>query len=143
MELVSACLVGKNCRYDGKNCYCKAVAEYVENNREQVILICPEELGGLSTPRIACEIKNNRVVSKDGVDTTKAFKAGANQVLSIVKEYDITRAIMKSKSPSCGYQQIYDWTFSGKLIKGNGLTTQLLIDNQIPVMSEIDFEKLT
>ncbi len=140
MELVSACLVGTNCRYDGKNCYCKTVAEYVENNRDQVILICPEELGGLGTPRTACEIKNNQVVNKEGINKTDAFKAGAKQVLSIVKEQEITRAIMKSKSPSCGYQEIYDGTFSGKLVKGNGITTQLLIDNQIPVINEIDFE---
>ncbi len=140
MELVSACLVGKNCRYDGKNCYCEAVAKYVEKNRNQIILICPEQLGGLSTPRTACEINNNQVISKDGVNTTKAFKNGADQVLSIVKEYEITRAIMKSKSPSCGYQQIYDGTFSGKLVEGNGITTQVLINNQVPVVTEIDFE---
>jgi len=145
MYLVSSCLAGVNCRYDGKNNKNKVIGEFV--NQGQAIFVCPEQLGGLPTPRTSCEIVmdetcNKKVISKDEQDFTEEFTAGAEKTLAIANAKGIKQAILKSKSPSCGCGLIYNGTFSGKLIKGNGLTAELLIKNGIEVYTENDLDNL-
>lgn len=136
--LVSACLAGKACRYDGKANLHPKIKKMVEEG--EAITVCPEQLGGLSTPRIPCEIINDRqglrVINKSGQDMTKAFIKGARKTVEIAKENHVTEAILKSNSPSCGCGQIYDGTFSGVLIKGEGITTIELKKNGITVKTE-------
>ena len=136
IKLCSACLVGVACRYDGKSKPSEKVLELAK--KEILIPVCPEQLGGQKTPRDNSEIKNGRVISVTGRDETDEFIRGANEVLKIAKLYNIKEAILKQRSPSCGCGQTYDGTFTGKLIKGNGITTDLLIKNGIKVISEDD-----
>lgn len=103
-----------------------------------MIPVCPEQLGGLATPRAVAEIKDGRVINQDGKDVTAEFRQGAGEVLKIAKFYDIRGAILKQKSPSCGCGKIYDGTFSGVVIEGDGLTTKLLKENGIKVETEDD-----
>jgi len=103
---------------------------------DKAIPVCPEQLGGLTTPRLPSEIRNGRVFSSEGRDVTPEFEKGAAAVLQIAKEYGCTKAILKARSPSCGKGQIYDGTFSGKLVDGNGKTTALLLENGIEVITE-------
>lgn len=145
MYLVSSCLAGVNCRYDGSNSVNKYIAKLVKEG--EAIAVCPEQLAGLSTPRPCCEIiidenSNKRVVSKDGKDLTKNFIEGAEKTLGIIKAAGIKKAILQSRSPSCGCGLIYDGTFSGKLIEGNGLVAELLMKNEIEVYTENDLDKL-
>jgi uncharacterized protein YbbK (DUF523 family) len=102
----------------------------------KAILVCPEQLGGLTTPRLPSEIKNGKVINKEGKDVSKGFRRGSELVLEIAKEYECKKAIFKARSPSCGKDQIYDGTFSGKLVKGNGITAELLMKNGIEVKTE-------
>jgi len=136
MKLCSACLLGIKCRYDGKSKPNKRVVELAK--KETLIPICPEQLGGLPTPREAAEQKGKRVITKSGKDVTKYFKKGARQVLKLAKLLGIKGAILKQRSPSCGCGQIYDGTFSGKIIQGNGVTVSLLKRNRIRVISDED-----
>ena len=142
MILVSACLLGINSKYDGTNNYLEKLDEYLKG--EEFIFMCPEQLGGLCTPRNPSEIKyvdgKRKVFSNDGVDVTEKKKKGAQEVLNICKKYNIKKAILKSGSPSCGYGKIYDGTFSGNKIDGNGITTELLLENGIEVISSKEFE---
>ena len=135
--ICSACLMGVKCRYDGKSKANKKVLALVK----KVILIpvCPEQLGGQTTPRKDAEQKGNRVIEKSGKDVTKYFLAGAKEVLRMAKILGIKKAILKQRSPSCGCGQIYDGTFSGKIIKGNGVTTKLLKKHNIKVFSEYEY----
>ena len=138
MYLVSACLAGVNCRYDGRDSVNEKVLELV--NQGKAIPVCPEQLGGLTTPRISCELVNQpgekKIINKEGTDRTEEFRLGAERTLAIAKALGVKKAIMKSKSPSCGCGQIYDGTFSGRLISGNGLAVDLLLQNGIEVMTE-------
>lgn len=140
MILVSSCLLGINCKYSGGNNYQEKILKLVKDGK--AIFACPEQLGGLTTPRLPAEIvyKDNKryVIDKNGKDVTEEFERGAREVLKILKEMNITKVIFKSQSPSCGCGLIYDGTFTNKLIKGNGITTQLLIDNGIEVITELD-----
>ena len=135
MILVSACLCGVNCKYNGKNNLNEEMLELLKKG--EVLLICPEQMGGLETPRNPSEIKiiNNevKVFMNDGRDVTDNYKKGAEEVLRLAKELNIKKAILKKKSPSCGCGEIYDGTFSGNLIKGNGITAALLLENGIEV----------
>ena len=132
--LVSSCLLGINSRYDG--------SEQVDENILEVkdsyclIPVCPEQLGGLETPRPPCEISEGKVINKDGRDVTLEFKKGAEETLKIAKMFSCEYAILKERSPSCGYGKIYDGTFSSKLIEGNGITADLLSKNGIKVIGE-------
>ncbi|MDP4143402.1 MAG: DUF523 domain-containing protein [Bacillota bacterium] len=144
MYIVSACLAGINCRYDAKNSENQFIVDLIKQGK--AIPVCPEQLGGLDTPRISCEIVtdekgNKKVISKQGKDCTKEFTEGAEKTLQIAKIVGAKKAILKAKSPSCGCDLIYDGTFSGKLIEGNGLTAQLLLDNGIEVITEKDIHK--
>lgn len=136
MKLCSACLLGINCRYDGKNNLNKKVI--LLSRREILIPVCPEQLGGLSTPREICELRGKRVVTRSGKDVTKNFLRGAKEVLKIAKLLNIREAILKQKSPSCGCGKIYDGSFSGRIIKGYGVTASLLKKEGIKVISEED-----
>lgn len=134
MKIVSACLAGLKCRWDGDSRPCQKIIEMIK--RGEAIPICPEQLGGLTTPRIQSEQKGNKVFSKNGKDVTEEFQRGAEEVLQVAKLFNCNEAILKSKSPSCGFGKIYDGTFSGRLINGNGITADLLKKNGIKILSE-------
>ncbi|AHM58172.1 hypothetical protein EAL2_808p06690 (plasmid) [Peptoclostridium acidaminophilum DSM 3953] len=139
MYIVSSCLAGINCRYDGKSNENKFVIELVKQGK--ALPVCPEVLGGLPIPRTCCEIiadknGNKSVIGKDGRDYTTEYELGAEKTFEIAKIVGAKKAILKSKSPSCGCGLIYDGTFSGRLIEGNGLTAELLIRNGIDVYTE-------
>ncbi|MDO5708080.1 MAG: DUF523 domain-containing protein [Andreesenia angusta] len=138
MLIVSACLLGKNCKYNGGNNRNERVIRICEE--EGFIPICPEEMGGLPTPRTPAEIVGNRVLTEDGRDFTANFKRGAEISLRIAKENNIEKALLKSKSPSCGCGKIYDGSFKRKLIIGNGITAKLFIENGIEVLTEEDID---
>lgn len=131
MILVSACLAGCNCRYNGKNNNVDYIEELVKSNK--ALTVCPEVLGGLPTPRHPAEIQvlneKTYVVNKIGQDVTNEFLIGAQKTLEIAKDLMPSKIILKSKSPSCGFGLIYDGTFTGRLIEGKGLTAQLLHEN--------------
>ena len=135
MIIVSACLAGINCRFDGRNNENKEIVKLV--NEGKAIPVCPEQLGGLSTPRKPCEIKNGRVINEDKEDVTEYFINGANKVLKICEKYNCKKAILKSKSPSCGSDKIFNGEFNGVSIDGDGITTMLLKENGIEVISEL------
>ena len=136
MKLCSACLIGIKCRYDGKS---KPNRKVIQLSKKEILIpVCPEQLGGLPTPREPSEQKGKKVITKSGKDVTKNFENGAKQVLKLAKLFDIKEAILKQRSPSCGSGQIYDGTFTGTIIKGDGVTTTLLKKNGIKVISEDD-----
>jgi uncharacterized protein YbbK (DUF523 family) len=143
MIIVSSCLAGIKCRYDGNDNVVPEIKELVLS--EKAIPLCPEELGGLKTPRISCEIvrKNDQilVINKDQVDCTAQFKLGAQKVAGIAKILDCKLAILKANSPSCGFGMIYDGSFTGKKIKGNGLTAELLSKQGIEIKNETNFKE--
>lgn len=130
--LVSSCLIGLNTRYDKKSS--KNIFKEL-NLKYNVIPFCPEQAAGLPTPRKPCEIKDGSVYNVDGVDLTKEFLDGANEALKLCKMYNIKKAYLKAKSPSCGKGKIYDGSFSGVLTDGDGIVTKLLEENEIEVIS--------
>jgi len=134
MIIVSACLAGINCRWDGQARPSLKVIKLVKQGK--AIPVCPEQLGGLTTPRTPAEQKGNKVFTKDGKDVTSQFKRGANEALKIAKLANCQGAILKAKSPSCGCGKIYDGSFCGKLIKGDGVFAKLLKKNKIKVFTE-------
>ena len=138
--LVSACLLGENCKYSGGNNYNEAVAGLGE--RFEIILVCPEVFGGLTVPREPCEILNCKVVSKTGEDCTAQYNDGAEKTLYIAGECNAVYALLKERSPSCGKNFVYDGTFSGRLVNGNGITADLLLKNGILVFGESEINKL-
>ncbi|HJX06418.1 MAG TPA: DUF523 domain-containing protein [Candidatus Nanoarchaeia archaeon] len=138
MKLCSACLLGVKCRYDGNSKPDDKVLALAK--KETLIPICPEQLGGLPTPRIPQEQRGDYVFNKEGIDVTKQFRRGAEETLRIAKLFNIREAIFKQKSPSCGCGKVYDGTFSDKIIKGDGVTTALLKKNGIRVITEEDLQ---
>ena len=132
--LVSACLLGEPCRYDGKSKPCERVIAL--KGTYNLIPICPEVMGGLPTPRTPSEICGERVLMKDGRDVTENYNRGAQKALEIARENACTVAILKEKSPSCGSGLIHNGSFDGGLVEGNGITTQLLKQNGIRVLGE-------
>jgi uncharacterized protein YbbK (DUF523 family) len=143
--IVSACLAGVKCRYDGESNTINEIVNMVKNGN--AVALCPEVMGGLSTPRIPCEIKKNKdesleIIDKDNNNHTAAFIRGARLALDAAVNAGITKAILKQRSPSCGCGLIYDGTFSGKLIEGNGITAELFLKSGIKVITEIEFENL-
>jgi uncharacterized protein YbbK (DUF523 family) len=145
MILVSSCLAGESCRYDGKSCAVKKIEQWVKTGR--ALTICPEVAGGLGVPRVPCEIQTGadgkrRVVSRTGQDCTDAYIKGAEEALRIVKEMNIAEAVLKSNSPSCGFGRIYDGTFSGTLIEGNGITADLLSRYGVDILNESEIEEV-
>ena len=134
--LVSKCLLGENCRYKGDNCKSDKVLAYLEGH--EIIPICPEQAGGLPTPRDPSEIVGDKVISKAGKDVTYEYKKGASIALKLAQENNVDLVLFKAKSPSCGSGLIYDGTFSGNKIPGNGIAADLLIKNGFKVISEED-----
>lgn len=131
--LISSCLIGLNTKYDGTNNLREEVVERLKN--EYILIpICPEQLGGLPTPRNPCEIKNGRVVDIEGNDFTDNFYKGAYEALKLARFFDAQIAFLKSKSPSCGCGKIYDGSFSGKLVEGSGITAAVFMQNSIKVV---------
>ena len=117
--LVSACLLGENCKYNGGNNFSEKVAAFVAGR--EVIPVCPETLAGLGIPRIPIEIRGDRVISQTGEDVTDRLNAAIATILDQIKDSQIECAILKSRSPTCGVRQVYDGTFTGTLIDGSGV----------------------
>lgn len=138
--LISYCLLGKNCKYNGKNNLQERLVKL--QDKVEFIPVCSEELALLPTPRIPCEIKNDKVINEIGLDATDKFNFGANKVLQIAKENNVKYAIFKERSPSCGVHYIYNGNFEKKLIPGKGITTKLLEENGIKVFSDEEILKL-
>lgn len=134
MILVSACLIGLNCRYDGEGSLKEELLELVLKG--EAIPVCPETMGGLSIPRDPAERVGDKVISKVGIDVTDEFRLGAEKTLSLALINKVEKAILKSKSPSCGVGFIYDGTHSRTLIEGNGMTAELLMKHGIIVENE-------
>lgn len=132
--IVSACLTGEKCRYDGESKPCGNVIALGE--KYNLTAVCPEVLGGLKVPREKCEIKNGRVFSESGKDLTREFKSGALKVLEIAEKNNCRTAVLKSNSPSCGKNTVYDGSFSQTLVRGKGFTAALLEENGIKILDE-------
>ena len=130
--MVSACLAGENCKYNGGNNRDEKVLKLMEGN--DVITVCPEELGGLPTPRTPSEIREGVVMTKDGRNVDAEFRAGARRCLEMAEKEQPDLIILQPRSPSCGVKQRYDGSFSGKLIDGSGVTAELLIKHGFHVM---------
>ena len=135
--LVSACLLGRNCKYNGGNNYSERVVEFVRG--KETIKVCPEVLAGLGIPRIPIEIVNGELRDREGVSKDAVLREAISKILKEIEDEDIDCAILKSRSPTCGPRQVYDGTFTGTLRDGAGLFAQALMDAGIRV---IDVEEL-
>ena len=137
MILVSACLVGINCKYSGGNNFNQKIFDLVKEGK--AIPICPEQLGGLKTPRKPVELKvidgKRYAIDNEVNDVTENFERGAIEVLKLAKRLNINKAILQPRSPSCGVNKIYSGNFDNKLIDGNGILADLLIENGIEVFT--------
>lgn len=138
--LVSSCLLGNNTKYNGKNNYIPKIEQIKE--KYNIIIICPEVMGGLSTPRNPSEILNDKVISNKGADVTIEFIKGANIATELAKKHNVKKALLKDGSPSCGKNKIYDGTFTGTKIDGSGITTRLLKQLDIKIYSENEIDEL-
>ena len=137
--LISACLLGCRCRYDGaskRHPMAEALA-----CRHALVPVCPEQLGGLATPRPPAERRGDRVVTREGGDVTEAYRRGAEEALRLCRLTGCEAAVLKERSPSCGRDSVYDGTFSGTLRPGDGVTAELLRAAGIPVYGESELEK--
>ncbi len=134
--MVSACLLGRKCKYNGGDNFSEKVAVFVEGH--EVIPVCPEVAGGLPVPRLSCEIVNGVVTDTEGKSRDKEFRVGAERCLQLAKEKEIDFAILQSRSPSCGVGRIYDGTFSGRLVEGSGVFAALLQENGFRIMDAAD-----
>lgn len=140
--LISACLLGVACRYDGAS---KRLSEDVLRAlmaRHTLVPVCPEQLGGLPTPRDASERQGSRVVMRSGRDVTAAYARGAQQALALAQRFGCTSALLKQRSPSCGHGEIYDGTFTGTRVAGDGVTAELLGAHGIRIYGEDDIAAL-
>ena len=134
--LVSACLLGLRCRYDGS---AKADARLLALTQTRALIpVCPEQLGGLPTPRPPTERVGARVLTADGADVSAAFARGAEETLLLARLFGCKTAVLKARSPSCGCGEIYDGTFSGQVTQGQGVTAALLQESGITVLTEAD-----
>ena len=139
--LISACLLGARCRYDGVSKLQPWISDLAE--RHILVPVCPEQLGGLPTPRPPAErLPDGRVVTREGKDVTAEYRSGAEQALALARKQGCALAVLKERSPSCGRGRIYDGTFSRTLIPGSGVAAQLLEENGIPVYGESQLEVL-
>lgn len=133
---VSACLLGHNCKYSGGNNRSQKVLDYIEGH--EVIPVCPEVTGGMSTPRVPVELKNGKAINRDGEDVTEFFLRGVEKTMEKLDGQNIDLAILQPRSPSCGCKQIYDGTFTKTLINGKGMFAHALAEAGIPMMDEDD-----
>ncbi|MGB8215372.1 MAG: DUF523 domain-containing protein [Anaerolineales bacterium] len=134
MIIVSGCLAGLECRYNGKSKPNEMVIRLVAEGK--AIPVCPEQLGGLPTPRLPAEIQGNKVIAKDGLDVTDKFNRGAQEALKLAKLAGAKTAILKAKSPSCGSNKVYDGSFDGTLVPGDGVFAALCKANGMDVKTE-------
>jgi len=141
MYIISACLVGENCKYNGGNNECQWVVEFAEKNRDKCILVCPE-IDVFSAPRLPMEIVDGKVINKASKDVTNELLQGIEKewekIEAISNGKEIEFAILKANSPSCGNKMIYDGTFSGKLIEGEGFFAKHLREKGIKIYNEHD-----
>lgn len=150
MILISACLCGVNCKYNGKNNLNEKALKLFKEGK--AVLVCPEQLGGQETPRVAHEIINStgaevldgnaKILGPEGDDATEQFIRGAYETLKIAKECDAKIAVLKARSPSCGLSKIYDGSFTGRKKDGNGVTAELLARNGIEIYTEENIDEL-
>lgn len=138
--LVSACLLGEACRYDGRDNRREDVIEFLRGC--EVIPVCPEVEGGLPTPRIPAERRGARIVRRDGVDCTEAFQKGVQRCLRHLSKTDISGAILKSKSPSCAVYELYDGGFTHRLVEGKGLFAEALYERGILLADEFSYHRI-
>ena len=137
--LVSACLLGHDCKYNGGNNDNAAVRSFLAD--KDYVVFCPEQAGGLPAPRLPSEIRDGRVFSKSGEDVTGEFRLGAEKALAFCKSHGVTHAILKARSPSCGVHAVYDGSFTGKAVPGMGVTARLLAENGVALLDEEDIVK--
>lgn len=137
--LISACLLGISCRYDGES------REYDLKGLEKkfsLIPVCPEIYGGLPTPRVPSEIAGDTVFNREGKNVTAQYQKGAQETLRLAKLFDAKYALLKAKSPSCGKNRVYDGSFTGTLIEGEGITAKLLKENGLEIFTEDEIDLL-
>ena len=122
--LVSACLLGENCKYNGGNNYSSAIAEFVKD--KEVLSICPEMMAGMGCPRTPIEIVDGVLMDRNGNNVDASMREAVAQAMEMIQNEDIQCAVLQSRSPTCGVNQVYDGSFSGKLIDGSGILAQAL-----------------
>ena len=132
--LVSGCLLGVCCRYDGVSKAHPGVLELMK--KHELIPVCPEQLGGLETPRPPAERQGSQITAKTGADVTAQYRRGAEEALKLYRLLGCDAGVLKERSPSCGCGEVYDGTFTGTLVSGDGVTAELLKENGIPVYGE-------
>ena len=140
--LISACLLGENCKYSGGNNALPKETLAALERRFRLVPVCPERDGGLPTPRIPSERRGERVLNREGEDVTEPFRRGAESALETAQREGCRLALLKERSPSCGSGVIYDGSFSGRIIPGEGVAAELLKQNGLAVFSETGVEKL-
>ena len=136
--LVSACLLGENCKYSGGNNLCPRLLDWLEREGHEAVPVCPEALGGLPTPRAPAEIVDGVVTARDGGSVDAAFRRGAALALETGRREGVRLAVLQPRSPSCGVRQVYDGTFSGRKVSGRGVFAALLAENGIPALEPED-----
>lgn len=134
---VSSCLLGINCKYNGLSNYNEGIIKLKE--KYELVPICPEVLGGLPTPRIPAEIIGDKVINQSNIDVTYNYQEGAKKALEILRDNNINVVILKSKSPSCGRDKVYDGSFNHTLIDGSGIAAKLFKENNITIYDENDY----
>jgi len=137
---VSACLLGENCKYSGGNNKNEAVLKFVEG--KEVIPVCPEVAGGLPIPRVPVELVNGMAINRDGINVDKEFRLGVERMLNKLENEDVELVILQPRSPSCGTKQIYDGTFTGTLVDGQGMFAKALIEKGYKVVEPDELEHL-
>ena len=138
--LVSACLLGENCKYSGGNNLCPGLLRWLEREGHRAVPVCPEQLGGLPTPRTPAEIVNGVVTAKDGRNVDWEFRRGAALALDIARREGAQLAVLQPRSPSCGARQVYDGTFSGRKVPGMGVFAGLLAGSGFRVLEPEDLQ---
>lgn len=138
--LVSACLLGENCKYSGGNNLCPKLLRWLEREGHEAVPVCPEQLGGLPTPRTPAEIVNGVVTARDGRNVDAEFRRGAALALDVARREGVRIAVLQPRSPSCGARQVYDGTFSGRRIDGRGVFAGLLAESGFRVLEPEDLQ---
>ena len=138
--MVSACLLGEKCKYNGADNFCQAGSALAQEL--ELIPVCPELAGGLPVPRLPCEIVGGTVMNSAGENVDKAFRAGAAECVRLAKEKEIDLAILQPRSPSCGVHEIYDGTFSGRRIAGSGVFASLLRESGFRIMDADEWKQI-
>ena len=136
--LVSACLLGENCKYSGGNNLCPGLLDWLKKEGHEAVPVCPEQLGGLPTPRTPAEIVGGAVTTRDGEDVDQAFRRGAEAALDIARREGAELAVLQPRSPSCGVKQVYDGTFSGRRVSGQCVFARLLAESGFPLLEPED-----